>query len=383
MRWRRVAWTLLPPLAACAVARAVVVVVSTGPRFFSVDPIWWARWDSGNYVSIATEGYYWQNCMERGTPEFGALCSNTTWYPGYPYLAKVADWFGFPLATSAVFIAVTCWVATVALLWVWFLRDRPRVTALACLTIAAFFPGVVYQQALFPISMLTLLMVVTIHFALVRRWWWAAVAAGLAGFVYPIAIVLAPALVLWVVLVRTELAWRARLVVAAGVGLVASVGTFAVFAIHQLEVDDWRASISMQRYLGTKLMNPIESFWTVVVDRDSLLQTLDVRLKTPIATQTLLVALLVLSIAACTAWGWRRAHEVGRDDAALLVLFVGIWLLPLASFINTGLYRREATLLPIVALAPRLPVWLSVPLAVACVGVAMRISPYFFNFALN
>jgi len=373
----------LPPLAACALARVVIVAVSTGPQFFSLDPIWWARWDSGHYTSVATEGYYWQSCQARGTPIIGDLCSNTPWYPGFPYLAKAASWLGFPLGKSGVFIAIVCWVAAVVLLWIWFLRDQPRLHGLACLTIAAFFPGVVYQQAFFPISLLVLLSLVTIRLALTRRWWLAAVAAGLAGFVYPIAIVLVPALALWVVLVRTELAWRARLVVAAGVGLVASAGTLAVFAIHQVEVESWRASITMQRHLGTKLINPLESFVTVVVNRDSLMQTLDVRLKTPIAMQTLLVALLVLSITACTAWGWRRAHDIDRDDIALLVLFLGIWLLPLASFIDTGLYRREATLLPIVVLAPRLPVWMSVPAAVACVGVAMRISPYFFNFALN
>jgi hypothetical protein len=383
MRWRRLTWTLVPPVAACALARWLVVAVSTGPRFFDVDPIWWARWDSGNYASIATEGYYSGSCLARGTPELGDLCANTTWYPGYPYLGKVATWLGLPFGASAVFISVACWVATVVLVWVWFLRDQPRVRALASLAIAAFFPGVVYQQALFPISILALLTVLTIRLGLTRKWWWAAVAAGTAGFVYPIGVVLVPAMVVWVLLVRVDLAARARILTAAAVGLIASCGTLAVFVIQQIEIGDWHASISMQRRLGTRLLNPVESFLTVVLHRDSLLQAGDVQLKTPMAAQTLLVAVIVLAISACVALAWRRAHEVNRDDVALLVMFWGIWLLPLASFIDTGLYRREATLLPIVALAPRLPAWVSVPLAVASVWVAALISPHFFDYLLN
>ena len=384
-RYTTPAWTILPPLLACVVARWWTVTQYTGVGFFDFGPTWWARYDSGNYVSIVREGYYWSSCAARHTPQFGPVCSNTTWYPGYPYLVKVATWFGFPLATSATVIAVAFWVATIVALWVWFLRDAPRVRALGCLAIAAFFPGVVYLQALFPISMLTFFMVLSIRFMLRRNWWGAGLAAGVAGFVYPIGVVLVPVMFLWVLLVRGDLEWIRRFVVAVGVAALALSGTVAVFVIQQVQVGHWDASLTMQEKLGTTLLFPLRSLVTIVVHETSTIQTLPGHtghVADAIARQTLLVAVLVTAIVAAYVVSWVRARTVDRNDLALVVLFVLVWLLPLSSFIDTGIYRREATLLPMAMLAKRLPTPVVVVFAVACVFVAGQMSRHYFDYLL-
>jgi hypothetical protein len=359
-------------------------VRDTSVRFFDVGAYWWARYDSGNYVSIAREGFYWSTCAARGTPQFGPVCSNTTWYPGYPYLAKVATWFGFPLATSAIVIALAFWVATIVALWVWFLSDAPRVRALGCLAIAAFFPGVVYLQALFPISMLTFFMVLSIRFMLRRKWWWAGLAAGVAGFVYPIGVVLVPVMFLWMLLVRGDLAPLRRVATAAGVAALAFSGTLAVFVIQQIQVGRWNASLTMQEKLGTTLLFPLRSLVTIVVHQDSLIQTYPDHgdVADAIAHQTLLVALLVTAVVVAHVVSWVRARAVERNDLALVLLFGGVWLLPLSSFIDTGIYRREATLLPVAMLARRLPTPVVVAFAVGCVFVAGQMSKHYFDYLL-
>jgi hypothetical protein len=388
LRRRRVgavAWTFVPPIVACVGTRLLVVAVSPGVGFFAFGGQSWARWDSHNYASIVRDGYYWKSCTTGSSNGILSVCSNTTWYPGYPYLIKVATWLGFPLDTSGVVLAVTFWVATVCALWVWFLRDAPLPRALACLVIGSCFPGVVYLQALFPISMLTFLTVVTIRLALRRRWWWAGGVAGLAGFVYPIGIVLIPAMVLWVLLARRDVPPTRRVVLAAAQGALAATGTLAVFVIHQIEVDNWHASLSMQKLLGTTLLNPIDSVLDIVVRERSWIQAFPGNPGTiadPIAHQTLLVTVLVFSITLAVVIAWRRVRQVDRDDVALLVLFWGIWLLPLASFIDTGIYRREATLLPITALSTRLPTPVALALGGACVYVAAQMSPHFFDARL-
>jgi hypothetical protein len=377
-------WTVVPPIVACASSRLLVVTVSSGVGFFSFGGGSWARWDSQNYVSIVRDGYYWKACTTGSSNGVLHTCSNTVWYPGYPYLIKVATWLSFPLETSAVLLSVAFWVGTVYALWVWFLRDSPVPRALACLVIAACFPGVVYLQALFPMSMLTLLTVVMIRLGLRRRWWWAGGVAGVAGFVYPIGIVLVPAIILWVLLVRRDARPRRRAVLAGSLGAFAAVGTLAVFVIDQIEVGSWHASITMQKLLGTTLLNPIESFVDIVVRESSWVQRFpDSRgVAGPIAHQTLLVAVLVVSITTAVAIPWGRVRRIDRDDLALVVMFWGIWLLPLASFIDTGIYRREATLLPITALATRLPTPLALILAGGCVYVAAQLSPHFFDASL-
>ena len=73
------------------------------------------------------------------------------------------------------------------------------------------------------------------------------------------------------------------------------------------------------------------------------------------------------------------SHHLDRDELALLVLFAGIWIVPLASFIDTGIYRREATLLPVAMLLNRLPTPVVLAFAAACVYVAAQMSPHFFD----
>jgi len=56
------------------------LVIATGARMAGVDPLRaasYARWDSHNYISIATRGYYVE--IEGGRVVGG----NVAWFPGY------------------------------------------------------------------------------------------------------------------------------------------------------------------------------------------------------------------------------------------------------------------------------------------------------------
>jgi hypothetical protein len=233
--------------------------------------------------------------------------------------------------------------------------------------------------------MLTFFTVVAIRLMLRRRWWWAGAAAGLAGFVYPIGFVLVPVMLLWVLLVRRDVPLGKRLLFALAEGALAFTGTFVVFVIQQIQVGSWHASLTMQERLGTTLLDPLRSLVRIVIHQNTLVQNYPGNATTisePIAHQTLLVALLITAITVGVIVTWLQAHHLDRDELALLVLFVGIWIVPLASFIDTGIYRREATLLPVAMLLNRLPTPVVLAFAAACVYVAAQISPHFFDYRL-
>jgi hypothetical protein len=92
--------------------------------------------------------------------------------------------------------------------------------------------------------------------------------------------------------------------------------------------------------------------------------------------------------------GWRRVgarlaaaedwvrRTFDRDDLALLLLVLAMWALPLVNTVQTGLYRREAALLPLVLLLRRAPTWLVVGFAAAVVPVWAMMAYKFYWFAL-
>lgn len=376
-------WTVVPPLVALVAARLVTVARSP-VGWTSLDPAAWARWDSGHYLTIAAEGYHYGDCAALGLGEADQLCQNVAWYPLLPTLMRVAGWFGVDRADAGVALATAAWAATVVLAWVWFLGDRPAERALPALVLVACFPGAVYLQALFPVSLLGLAVLVWLRAMGQGRWTLGAVAAAVGSTAYPVGIVLVPATVLWAAGAGRSAApaERARRGLVAG-GLSAA-GTLVVFAWHQLDVGSWRASLDAQRALGSHLMNPFRSLWSVVVQHDSWIQALPGNddLARATAWQTAVVAVLVVATVATALAAWRREGlDVG--ELAALVAMVGSWLLPLASFIDTGLYRREATLLPFAVLAARrLPPWLLVGLAGASVIALAQLSPHFFDMSL-
>ena len=54
----------------------------------------WGRWDTGQYLSIARNGYIFEQCVgvaNRGPDDW---CGNSGWFPLYPYMMRVGSWSG-------------------------------------------------------------------------------------------------------------------------------------------------------------------------------------------------------------------------------------------------------------------------------------------------
>jgi hypothetical protein len=379
----------------------VAYALAAGPGVFDFQATTWGRWDSGNYADIAKNGYYIASCASQNRAPHGDLCSPAAWYPGYPYLGRwLSSATGLSLDNAFVLIAHVAFVGLLYVIWLGFFRGRLTVRSATLLVMAAFFPGAIYFLASFPVSLLVCGLCLQIFFFLRRRWLIGAVFGALASLCYPIAIVLPITSAIWVLLalrspsgldaddvssgdpapaVDPPVPVARQLGLAAAVGAIISSGTIAVFAVHQIVLGDWAASIHEQQKFGGTLYNPVLNWGHTVIKRNSWIQVTYPETAKVIAAQTLLVTVLIAVCVVLVA-----VVKKGRtvNDIGLLVMMVGLWLLPLSSNIETGLYRRVGPLVPAVYLLRRAPWPVTAALTVASIGVWWWMAPKFNSGAL-
>jgi hypothetical protein len=384
---------LLPPAAAFAIVR-LAYAAATGTSPVALDAATFARWDTGNYADIAAHGYRWASCAAMNRPDHGPVCSTAAWYPGYPFLARALSTIGISLDLALVLVAQAAFIALLYVVWLALLDGgrhggdgdgsapaiRIDARAVLLLALTAFFPGGVYLLAAFPLSLLVTLLAAQVAWFVRDRWWPGSVAGALASLCYPITAVLPAASAAWVLIADATADRLRRLVRAAGVGAVVLAGTLAVFALHQVVLGDWSAPLEEQRRFGGTLYNPAYNWVHTVVRRNSWIQLYAPATAWPIAAQTVLVTVFV---AACGAMVGRNRRGVDahrwRHEVGLLVLVVALWLLPLASNIETGLYRRVLPLIPGVWLLRRAPWPVLAALTAASVALWWWMAPLFAN----
>ncbi len=137
----------------------------------------WGRWDTGQYLSIARNGYVFEQCVgvaNRGPEDW---CGNSGWFPLYPYMMRVGSWTGLGYDTVGRAISLVSMVVAWSALWFGFLRRRPFPAGAIGMAIAAAFPASVYYGAIFPVS--TMLAAAILALVSVDRQRW--LLAGCAG----------------------------------------------------------------------------------------------------------------------------------------------------------------------------------------------------------
>ncbi|HZV27729.1 MAG TPA: hypothetical protein VFG00_15735, partial [Acidothermaceae bacterium] len=228
------------------------LITSRAPKGWTsvFDPATFNHWDAGQYLSIAKHGYRAStHCNIAPTVH---LCGNITWLPGYPGLIRLFASAHIGYLAAALAVAWICWYLTLLMVWVLSTDKEPRggtSRGVACLALAAVFPGQVYFAALFPISLVTFAVLLCIWLATrtsfvtrataVR----ASVAGVVAGLAYPLALAAAPALFTGALVARGR---RRRAIMVAGAAAVGG-GFGLVLAYAELSVGKWNAYFISER----------------------------------------------------------------------------------------------------------------------------------------
>ena len=372
-----------PPFA--ALVASWVLIASRAPRGWTsaFNPATFDHWDADQYLSIAEHGYR-ASSQCHVAPAF-PNCGNVTWFPGYPGVVRIlaSTHIGYP--TAALVIAWICWYLTLLMVWVLSTDKTKRggtSRGVACLALAAVFPGQVYFAALFPISFVTFAVLLCIWLAThpsltTRAGVVRASAAGvIAGLAYPLAVAAAPALLIGALVTRTR---QLRITMLSGAAAI--VGGFGlVLAYAQIRVGMWNAYfVTEQHEYGVSTHNPL----TLLLTRyHQHLHPSSPDLRTITEQGALATLLVVVAVVVMLPVLTRARRATDLTDLVLLGTACVSWLIPYVGAGGLSIYRSEACLIVLVPLLRRLPVWAIAAAACAAAVIAYNMAPLFFSNAL-
>lgn len=332
----------------------------------------WARWDSNRYEEIAEVGYYFHRCgPEANNRRPDQWCGNAGWMPMLPILMRASSAAtGAHLFTSGWAISQSAHLGTLALVWFGALKRRVSARSISALALAAVFPGLIYQSAVFPMSMATAALLATVLLASRERWLWASATASVAALSHTAALAIVPTLgiyLLWVNPWHTGRQWRVlvrRSVLFFGPVI---AGLVAFGAYLQWKVGDWGAYLKIQAEYGHERLDPLTALWRRVTPlwTDAVANP-----SNWVSLQALLVSAIVIVLG---IGAWRHRRTLTNLERLLVVYGGAFWLLPLTPAGSTASYwRMVALLVPVSALATRLPWPVTLAMAAASMVVASQ-----------
>jgi hypothetical protein len=331
----------------------------------------YVRWDSGHYLSIADRGYYIEHCPPPQPAE--DWCGNSAWMPAFSWVMNGVSRFGLELADAGFLIARLFHLAMLGALWFLFLRDQPRAQVILAVGIAAVFPGFIYQDAVFPISMATLAIIGSLALLSRGRFLLGGLVGAVATLSYSTGVFLAISGAAAILVLPSLRDWGARAQAAVLYCSPIAAAWLLMLPVFELSTGHWDAWFLTQGQYHHKFSFFLTQLWHRTYELTA--ETVNPRV---MLVQTVVVfVMLVMGLAVLI----RRRD---RDDRAIVLgaFAVVFWIAPLSVDRPLGLYRSEALLVPIAGLLVRLPAWMQLPLLILLVPIGVEMSKLFFDSTL-
>jgi hypothetical protein len=352
---------------------ATVVVLTTsalaGHFPFATAP--WIHWDAYEYLDISRHGYTLYPCF---VGRLLSSCGNSGWFPGYPWVVRAVAWLGLDHAAVAVAVSWFFGLATVVLLWAAFFK-RVSSAAIVAVLFVAFAPGLVYDYAVFPVSMVAFFTVLYFLLLSRERWLWAGAVGCVVVLTYPVGLAAPVGVGLALLLIYRRVSWRERIRRIALSVVPPFAALVLVPVVQEHETGHWDAFFLAQSNYGHALIDPFRRVLHAVglLARFRLFTVANA----PYA-QTLLVAFAIVSILVALALRRPRPEPFQLMLAIWMLL---AWLIPQAYYDGSP-YRGENALIPIAILIATLPRVLAAVIIVGLVTVAIPMEVLFLRNTL-
>ncbi|MBU1178084.1 hypothetical protein KJ903_02590 [Patescibacteria group bacterium] len=143
---------------------------------------YWARWDSGWYLSIAEKGYYWTAPGE---------WSSVVFFPLYPQLIRLFSFItNNQYALAGVIVSSLCTLATCFYLYYLVKIEISQRTALRSVLYMLIFPTSIFLASIYSESLFLLTVVASFYHARRGQWYAASIWGMLASLTRPAGIIM-------------------------------------------------------------------------------------------------------------------------------------------------------------------------------------------------
>ncbi len=345
----------------------------------------WSRWDSLNYLAIASKGRTFGLCSSSpfsSSPNPLSLkwCGTAGWLPGYPFLVRAMQAAGIDSAHGGLLIAWLAIGGALFLVWYGWGRNLPFWKSLVMLVLFGLFPGSVYNFALFPTSLALLAIVAALIMAIRERFFLAAIFMTGAGLCYPSAWFAAGGLAIGMILVAHN--QGNSLAIRRGLWGLAGLSSVVLLLIHDYFAFDGKATAffladSQSGLVATGF--PGQEFLRLIFTRTTLEQrSIGSFGGAVLAVQGALAVLLTVWATVRTTVGWRQGDRSPNSVYPAMVGFA-VMLSILLYGATGGAWNRSVVLAApcVVCLRGMRSGWLVGTLIVVGVTTAL-ISRYFF-----
>lgn len=364
------------PFIAFLLSRGMASLAAWKAGFDPLKADTWIRWDSGHYLKIAERGYEFVSCQSIGYSSPNDWCGNTAWFPGYPLLIRFFAFFFGSYSTAAAIVPPLFFFLTLLLIWNKFLKAKVSRDTLTILTAAAVFPGVIYDHAAFPISLLTFLLVFILSLLRDGKLVWAGCVGFFASWSYTIGFLTVTLPVIQFLLQRNyKVLTFSKLKEWLKFAVFPLFGLGTVFLYQWRATGAWDAFFKVQSKYGYGQRYPLSSLMNPFV---GLLGSPTVSLYVD------LQSLCVLFLMGGLIFRVITTKTFAKSSAHSLILGAGLvyWLFPHLLGGSNSIYRSEALLLPCCLLLDLLPKWLRIPLVLSFAVVGFYINGLFFRSVL-
>ena len=381
VRVKHFATLLVPPFLAVLYAHILLYIAAlrSGLSHDFFNAHLWVRWDSGHYLRIAQVGYshvYW--CKQTPSIPVFSWCGDAAWMPLYPWLISLVSRIGVTPEQSAVVIsAVFAYLLMVA---VWYLIGPSwDLRSLCCLALAAAFPGMVYFNAVFPMSLVACVSTFFLILLIKKRYFSAGLAGVVAIWSYSASLVLVPISFVAILLYdRGSRFWEWVKRTSATTGTML-VGVVALLAGFKLWTGDWFATAKIQSNYGSGIQNPV--FMFIQSLSGGTRAEFDLQHRNPgylfhaPKEQSVFVLLLLVSICIVEI----REKPIQRSSMIIVIYSLAVWLLLLLQGPELSRYRSEALLIPCVALVRKLPLVFQLGAVAVASFIAVDLAQLFYT----
>lgn len=320
------------PLIVFVIAKIFSVVVSKSANCPGFGELCWSRWDSGLYMQIAETG---RDLIPCANP--GEWCGKAGWMPLYPWLMRIGHWLtGLSLPTVGIWISSLCFFFLLLVTGKLINIKKHNVPAYLGLLLCAFAPGNIYYHAIFPMSLLALLISLVFLFIVKKQYAMASLFAGLAILSYSIGFLLIASLLGFVLFEKIILKNKSKLIYA--LVLVPTLFFVGLLFHDAIVFKHWDAMFLIQYKYGHAVQNP----FLILKQTFQLYQQKSSELEAWKYIQNIFLFFYFLVIS--VLFGLLSLKNKNSITGLIAFCSLFFWFVPFSLGTNVGLYRNISSM---------------------------------------